>query len=114
MTLPCPPGCASSIAVYTLESLFWPVFAYIISQRSQELCIVLMIAMYMPRRSRWTTTELQMVPIRDTNGHTQATTLAMYILLHTVHFGPVLKYRLFLSYRVSVTVPVAEILKAPG
>ena len=37
-----------------------------------------------------------------------------------VHFitygpvGPVLKYTLCLLYRVPVTVPVAEILKAPG
>ena len=46
--------------------------------------MILRIAMYMSTRSRWTTTELQMVPIRDSNRHTEATTLAVYIPLHMV------------------------------
>ena len=57
---------------------------------------MLRIEIYMPTGSRWTTTELHMVPINDTNRHTEATTLAMYVLLHMVRFGPVLKYRLCL------------------
>ena len=42
--------------------------------------------MYMTTRSRWTTTESQMVPIRDSNRHTEATTIAVYIRLHMVWF----------------------------
>ena len=40
--------------------------------------------MYMPTRSRWATTEPQMVPIRDWNRHKEATTIAVYIPLHMV------------------------------
>ena len=40
--------------------------------------------MYMPTRTRWTTTEPQMVPIRDSNCHVGATTIAVYIALHMV------------------------------
>ena len=40
--------------------------------------------MYVSTQSRWTTTELQMVPIRDSNRHTEATMIAMYIPLHSV------------------------------
>ena len=50
---------------------------------------MLRIATYMSTRSRWATTELQMDPIRDSNQHTKATTLAVYIVLHMV---PVDKY----------------------
>ena len=38
----------------------------------------------------------------------------MYNLLHIVQFGPVLKYRLCVLYRMLVTVHVAEVPKAPG
>ena len=40
--------------------------------------------MYMPTLSRWTTTEPQMIPTRDWNQHTEATTMAVYISLHMV------------------------------
>ena len=40
--------------------------------------------MYMPTRSCWTTAEPQMVPIRDSNRHMEATTIAVYIPLHMV------------------------------
>ena len=40
--------------------------------------------MYMATRSRWTTTEPQIAPIRDSNRHTEATTVAVYIPLHMV------------------------------
>ena len=66
------------------ESLFWPVFSYIIPWRPWKLCITLRVAVYMPTGSRWTTTEPEMVPTRDSNRHTEATTLAMYIPLHMV------------------------------
>ena len=69
VSLPCPPGCASSIAV----------FSYFILQRPYELCIILSVAVYMSTRLCWTTTELQVVPMRDTNRHTEATMLTMYI-----------------------------------
>ena len=52
--------------------------------------------MYVSTQSRWTTTGLQMVPIRDSNRHAEATMFAMYIRLHRVQSGPVLKYRLCL------------------
>ena len=42
--------------------------------------------MSMFTRSRWTTTELHVVPIRDSKPHTKATTLAVYIFLHMVQF----------------------------
>ena len=38
----------------------------------------------MSTQSCLTTTELQIVPIRDRNRHTEVTTLAMYIPLHMV------------------------------
>ena len=38
----------------------------------------------MPTRLRWATTELQIVPIRGSNRHTEAITLGEYILLHMV------------------------------
>ena len=40
--------------------------------------------MYMPTRSRWTTTEPQVVCISDSNRHTEATTIAVYIPLYMV------------------------------
>ena len=40
--------------------------------------------MYMPTRSHWTTTEPQMVPVRDSNRRTEATTITVYIPLHMV------------------------------
>ena len=52
--------------------------------------------MYMSTPSCWTTTDLQIVPIRDTNRHTEGTMLAMYIPLHMVQFAQVLKYTLCL------------------
>ena len=48
------------------------------------------IAMYMPTRSRWTTTEPQMVPIKDSNRHTEATKVDVYIPLHMVQLAPYL------------------------
>ena len=64
--------------------LFWPVFSNIMRQQPQELCIILRIATHLSARFRWATTELQMDSIRDSNQHTKATTLAVYILLHIV------------------------------
>ena len=56
--------------------------------------MVLSVAMCISTCSCWTATDLQIVPIRDTNRHTEVTMLAMYILLHMVQFAPVLKYTL--------------------
>ena len=84
--LPCPPGCASSIAV----------FSYFVRQRPQKRCITLNVALYMSTRSCWTVTELEIVPIRNTTQHREASMFAMYSHLHMVPFGPGLKYRLCL------------------
>ena len=75
VSLPCPPGCASSIAV----------FSYFIRQRPRGLCIILSVAVYMSTRSCWTATELQIVPVGDTNRRTKETILAMWIPLHMAH-----------------------------
>ena len=45
---------------------------------------MLRIAMYTSRRSRWTSTEEQMVSIMDSKRHTEVTRLAVYIPLHVV------------------------------
>ena len=42
--------------------------------------------MYVSTQSRWTTTELQVVPIRDSNRHTEATKLGTYIPLLMVQY----------------------------
>ena len=47
--------------------------------------------------SRWTTTKPQMVPIRDSNRHTEATTLAVYMPLHIVQLN---------QYLILHTLPV--------
>ena len=94
VSLGCPPGCASSIAV----------FSYFILQRPYQLCIILSVAVYMSTRLCWATIELQVVPIRYTNRHTKATMLAMYINYIWSSLN---------RYRVLLTVSVAEILKAP-
>ena len=86
VSLPCPPKCASSI----------PLFSYFFLQRPQELRIILRIALYISTQFCWTTTELQIVRIGDTNQHREGTTLALYIRSNRVQFGPVLKYRLCL------------------
>ena len=74
VSLLCFPGCTSSITV----------FFYFILQLPHELCIILSVAIYMCKRSCWTTTELQTLFIRDTKQHTEAAIVAMYILLHMV------------------------------
>ena len=40
--------------------------------------------MYMSTRYCWTTTDPLIVPIRDSNRHTEATAIDVYILLHMV------------------------------
>ena len=40
--------------------------------------------MYMPTRSRWTTMEPKMLPIKDSNRHMEVTTIGVYISLHMV------------------------------
>ena len=47
--------------------------------------------MYMPTRFCQTSTEPQMVFIRDSNRHTEATTIAVYIPLHMVKLDQYLR-----------------------
>ena len=72
-----PSGMRLIPAGFTLDSLFWPPFTYIIPQRPQEVLITLKVTMCMPTRSRCTTTEPQMVPIGDPNRHKEAATYAV-------------------------------------
>ena len=74
--IPLPSG------MYVIPHCFLTLFPYIIPQRPEQLCIALTIAMYMPTWSPWTTTEPQRVHIRDSNKHTEATTIPVYISLH--------------------------------
>ena len=95
------------------------VFFYFIHQRPQELCIILDVAIYMSTRSfldHYRATDCPHKGHKPTYGgdHAPIGMLAMYMFLHMVQFRPVPKYRLCLSYQVFLTVPVAEVLEAPG
>ena len=81
-----PSGMRVIPCYFDSEMLFWPAMSYIIPQRPPESgnnpedrhAHTHMVA---PDRY-----EPQMVPIRDSNRHTRATTIPLYVPLHMVRW----------------------------